>query len=91
MYDKLERNDPLISWMIAGGARYDAPDTRHIEHLIALRDAKRDAAGSEPGHAFSPLAWLTARLAPKATVSASVGGTASAAMPAASTTCCAPD
>jgi len=89
MYDKLERNDSLVGWMIAGGARYDEPDTRYIEHLIALRDAKRDAGRSRAGHAFSPLAWLTARLAPKATVSASAGGTASAVLPAASTTCCA--
>jgi hypothetical protein len=90
MDERLERSASLVGWMIAG-VRYDEPDTRHIQHLIALREAKRDAGGS-----FSPLAWLTAWLAPKAHVAASASGTASAAragaaaLTAPSTTCCAP-
>jgi hypothetical protein len=90
MDERLERSDSLVGWMIAG-VRYDEPDTRHIQHLVALREATREAGGS-----FSPLAWLTARLAPKAHVVASTSGTASgaragaAALTAPSTTCCAP-
>ena len=79
MDDKLETNDSLVSWMIAGGARLDEPNARRIGHLVALRDAKREMA-----RATSPLAWLTARLAPKATVAAS------AVTANSSTTCCAP-
>jgi hypothetical protein len=79
MYDKYERNDSFAGWMIAGGARLDEPDPRHIEHLVALRDASR-----ETHRLVSPLAWLAARFAPRTTVAAS------AAAPGASTTCCAP-
>lgn len=90
MDERLERSDSLVSWMIAG-VRYDEPDTRHIQHLVALREAKREVGGS-----FSPLAWLTARFAPKAHVAASAPGSASATRAAAAalagpqTTCCAP-
>ena len=83
MYEKLDQNDSLVSWMIAGGARINEPDERRVGHLVALRDAKR-----EMGRSVSPLAWLTARMAPKATVAASASGTAAAAI--SSTTCCAP-
>ena len=79
MYDKLEQNDSLLSWMIAGGARLDEPNARRLGHLVAIRDARR-----ESGQTTSPLAWLTARLAPKATVAAS------AVVSTSSTTCCAP-
>lgn len=85
MHDKDDRNDSLVSWMIAGGARLDEPDPRHLSHMVALRDAKREARSL-----FSPVAWLTARLAPKATVAASGSGVASAALSAPSTNCCAP-
>ena len=85
MYDKHDRNDSLVSWMIAGGARLDEPDPRHLSHLVALRDAKRESSRS-----ISPFAWLTARIAPKATVAASASGVASAALSASSTNCCAP-
>jgi hypothetical protein len=84
MYDKLEKNDSLASWMIAGGARLDQPDARHIGHLVALRDARRETAQT-----ISPLAWLTARLAPKATVAASAV-VASGPTATASANCCAP-
>jgi len=85
MHDRYERNDSLASWMIAGGARLDEPDARHLSHLVALRNAKRESSRS-----ISPLAWLTARLAPKATVAASASGVASTAISASSTSCCAP-
>jgi hypothetical protein len=85
MHDRYDRNDSLVSWMIAGGARLDEPDPRHLSHLVALRDARRESRRS-----LSPVAWLTARLAPKATVAASASGVASAALTAPSTNGCAP-
>jgi hypothetical protein len=77
MYDKLEKNDSLVSWMIAGGARLDEPDPRHLAHLMALRDAKRESHGAP-----SPFAWLTSLFRPT-TIPATATG------PATSTTCCA--
>ncbi len=50
-------SESFASWMIAGGARYDQPDPRTLEHLIALRDARRDA---REAHRPTPLARLTA-------------------------------
>ena len=49
-----DQNESLVSWMIAGGARLDQPEARHVSHLVALRDAARDA-----DH-VSPFARLTA-------------------------------
>lgn len=54
MYDAYSS---VASWMIAGGARIDAPDDRHLEHITALREAKRSA--SPP---FAPFAWIGERL-----------------------------
>lgn len=48
--------DSTIAWMIAGGARLDDPDPRNLEHVLALREAKRG------GIRTSPLAWLATRL-----------------------------
>lgn len=73
MYDT---NDSVVSWMIAGGARYDEPDPRHLAHLVALRDAKRDA-----GPSVSPLAWLAARLGVRSSEPTPISST---------TSCCAP-
>jgi hypothetical protein len=53
-------SESFASWMIAGGARYDQPDPRTLEHLIALRDARR-AAGRD-ARRLSPLARLMAYL-----------------------------
>jgi hypothetical protein len=89
MHDRYERNDSLVSWMIAGGPRFDEPDPRRLLHLVALRDARRESS-RESSRSISPLAWLTARLAPKATVAASASGVASAALSTSSTSCCAP-
>jgi hypothetical protein len=77
MHDRLERNDSLVSWMIAGGARLDEPNPRHLAHLIALRDAQR-----ETNRGASPLAWLTSLFRPTTVVATATG-------PATSTTCCA--
>jgi hypothetical protein len=49
-----QASESFASWMIAGGARYDRPDPRTLEHLMALRDARRDARRP------TPLARLTA-------------------------------
>jgi len=76
MYDKY---DPVVSWMIAGGARYDEPDPRHLSHLVALRDARRDSSRS-----ISPLAWLTTRLGARSAAAAA------ATAPISATGCCAP-
>ena len=48
--------DTTFAWMIGGGRRTDelGPDARTLSHLIAIRDAQRDA--SEP----SPIARLAA-------------------------------
>ncbi len=51
-----QASESFASWMIAGGARYDQPDPRRLEHLIALRDASRDA------HRRTPLARLATYL-----------------------------
>lgn len=75
MYD---RNDSLVSWMIAGGARFDEPDPRHLSHLVALRDARRESIRS-----IGPIAWLTARLAGRSAPAAATAVTSS-------TACCAP-
>jgi hypothetical protein len=85
MDERLERNDSVVSWMIAGGARFDPPDTRYLQHLFALRDANRAA-----GRSFSPFAWLTARMAPKVTAAGSPAGAVSASLSVSSTGCCAP-
>ena len=81
MDDRYESNDSLVSWMIAGGARIDEPDPRHLLHLVALRDARRESIRS-----IGPIAWLTARFG----TSSSAAAAASAAAAPISTTCCAP-
>lgn len=62
MYDTY---NSVVSWMIAGGARIDEPDTRHLEHKRALREAKRSAGGP-----FAPFAWISERLRTKAAATA---------------------
>jgi hypothetical protein len=47
----------FLSWMIAGGARIDEPDARNLEHLMALREAKRSTS-----RRLAPLAWISERL-----------------------------
>ena len=79
MHDKYDRNDSLVSWMIAGGARLDEPDARHLSHLVALRDAR---LGASP--ITSPIAWLAARFGAR---SAATGAAAAATS---TTTCCSP-
>jgi hypothetical protein len=32
-------NDHSIAWMIGGGSRPDLPDSRHVQHLVAIREA----------------------------------------------------
>lgn len=32
-------NDHSIAWMIGGGSRLDLPDSRHVQHLVAIREA----------------------------------------------------
>jgi len=54
MYDAY---NSVVSWMIAGGARIDEPDTRFIEHERALRDATRSAR-----RPLAPFAWIGERL-----------------------------
>ena len=49
-------NDSFVNWMIAGGARLDDPDVRNLEHLVALRESRRNDGGP------SPLVRLTERL-----------------------------
>jgi len=51
----------VLSWMIAGGARIDEADARNLEHLRALREAKRSA--SRP---LAPFAWIRERLGTRA-------------------------
>ena len=53
MYDTDERAETFASWMIARGARLVQPNPRHISHLVALRDARRDTVRSS-----SPLTRL---------------------------------
>ncbi len=53
-------SESFASWMIAGGARYDAPDPRTLEHLIALRDARRN--GGRDARRPTPLARLATYL-----------------------------
>jgi hypothetical protein len=79
MYDKYDRHDSLVSWMIAGGAPYDEPDARHLSHLVALRDAQR-----ETGRSASPLARLSAWFGVRPAVTAAAGTTTDI------TSCCAP-
>jgi hypothetical protein len=47
----------VAGWMIAGGNRIDEPDLRYLEHLTAIREAKRSM--SRP---FAPFAWIGERL-----------------------------
>jgi hypothetical protein len=54
MYDAY---NSVVSWMIAGGARIDEPDTRYLEHEQALREARRSA-----GRSLAPFAWISERL-----------------------------
>ena len=85
MYDNLEKNDSLVSWMIAGGARLAEPDTRRIGHLVALRDARRDSARSA-----SPFSRLTAWIGIRPAVTAAASSAAAVTSTASATTCCAP-
>ena len=78
MYDKYERNESFASWMIAGGARINEPDQRHVSHLVALRDAKR-----ETGRQGSPLTRLTAWFSARPAVAAAATSTTT------NTACCA--
>lgn len=50
-------SESFADWKIAGGARHDQPDPRTLEHLIALRDARRDGRDA---HQPRPLARVTA-------------------------------
>ena len=58
MYDAYHS---VLSWMIAGGARIDEAEARNLEHLMALREAKRSA--SRP---LAPIAWIRERLGARA-------------------------
>lgn len=71
MYDAY---NSVVSWMIAGGARIDEPDTRYLEHERALREAKRSA-----GRPLAPFAWIGERLGTKAPANACDPLTCSAA------------
>lgn len=62
MYDAY---DTVVSWMIAGGARIDEPDTRYLEHEMALREATRSKR-----RPIAPFAWISERLAAKAPATA---------------------
>jgi hypothetical protein len=85
MYDKLETNDSLVSWMIAGGARLDAPDARHIGHLVALRDARRESARS-----LSPFGRLTAWFGMRPSITAAASSAAIVTSGTSTSNCCAP-
>lgn len=61
MYDAY---NSVVSWMIAGGARIDEPDTRYLAHERALREAKRSAGGP-----LAPFAWISEHLGAKAPAS----------------------
>ena len=54
MYDAYSS---VAGWMIAGGSRIDVPDRRYLEHITALREAKRSASRS-----LSPFGWIGERL-----------------------------
>lgn len=83
---KYDRNDSLVSWMIAGGPRFDLPDPRHVLHLVALRDAKQESSRS-----ISPLAWLATRFGARPAATAMTAAAVIASTGAVSTTgCCAP-
>ena len=58
MYDAY---NSVVSWTIAGGARIDESDARNLEHLMALREAKRST--SRP---LAPIAWIRERLGARA-------------------------
>lgn len=47
----------VVSWMIAGNARIDTPDARYLEHLAAVRAARRSAR-----RPLAPFAWVAERL-----------------------------
>lgn len=85
MYEMLDKNDSLVSWMIAGGARLDEPDTRRLGHLVAIRDAKRESARS-----ISPLARFTAWFGIRPAVTAAAATAAVATSTTSATNCCAP-
>jgi hypothetical protein len=85
MYEKLDQNDSLVSWMIAGGARLDGRDARHIGHLVALRDARRESARS-----LSPLARLTAWFGFRPSVTAAASSAAIVTSGTSTSNCCAP-
>ena len=84
MYEKLDQNASLVSWMIAGGARLDEPDARHIGHLVAIRDAKRDAGST------SVVARLTAWFGIRPSVTAAASSAAAVTSTTSATSCCAP-
>jgi hypothetical protein len=79
MYDRDERAQTFASWMMASGARLDPPDLRQINHLVALRDAQREAA--RPSATFARLA---ARFGRPTLLAGSPTATTNA------TTCCVP-
>jgi hypothetical protein len=61
-------NDHSIAWMIGGGSRQDVPDTRHVQHLVAIREAaasrSAEARWGVPGRQL--LGALGARFRPDA-------------------------
>ncbi|MEX1169654.1 MAG: hypothetical protein WEE50_05885 [Chloroflexota bacterium] len=59
MYDAY---NSVVSWMIAGGARIDEPDARNLEHLMALREAKRSTS-----RRLAPFAWISERFSSRIT------------------------
>jgi hypothetical protein len=83
MYEKLDQNDSLVSWMIAGGARLDEPNTRRLRHLVALRDAQRETARST-----SPFARLTAWFGVRPAVTAAAASVAAVTSTTSATNCC---
>jgi hypothetical protein len=83
MYEKLDQNDSLVSWMIAGGARLDEPDQRRLGHLVALRDAQRETT-----HSTSVFARLTAWFGLRPAVTAVAASAAAVTSTTSATNCC---